>query len=650
MSHRKRIKKDKNENENENEQMKRSGKQGDNKEPPVINPNKNLRSNTRAKGRSGSKKSSKASRKHEDIETQPDTNDYSFDSIIERAKNFSKRNVYDQYKKEQFGSLFFESEGEGKSESFSEDNDNDINKAIRQMTRDIIKIEKKHQFQLPTKVHMQTEKKQDESDEDKKLEYDIRELGFYYDDLDKPDEYKPRKSSKRSSRQRGDGSMDNFPDVLELERQYRERFRVEVEPIPTFTVYTNYQDWLHIVHRKEMIKKNKIDSESELKHKYKDYLSNKLEETKQYIDDLQTEITQAAKKYNEHRLINRKMNESPKMIANVLDYFDNTNRVHVKLTNNFKVIVEFVSPKKIQKLDPGTRVSIVEKNMGINDVLKEEIDSYISGMEIQSGSIDVTFADIGGLEEQIQEIREIVEYPITKPQLYSKLGIEPPKGVLLYGPPGTGKTLLAKAVAANTNATFIRLVGSELVQMYVGEGARLVRELFKLARSKAPSIIFIDEIDTIGAMRAGDGQSSEKEVHRTLLTLLAELDGFDNNKKVRFIAATNMAEVLDPALLRPGRFDRKIYLPLPDKKGREAIFKILTKNLNVEPKNAYRKLVDLTEGLTGAEINNIVMEAGMFAIRQDAEAISEKHFIEAFNKLKAKGFRSNPALPSMPYS
>ena len=186
--------------------------------------------------------------------------------------------------------------------------------------------------------------------------------------------------------------------------------------------------------------------------------------------------------------------------------------------------------------------------------------------------------------------------------------------------------------------------------MYVGEGARLVRELFKLARSKAPSIIFIDEIDTIGAMRAGDGQSSEKEVHRTLLTLLAELDGFDNNKKVRFIAATNMAEVLDPALLRPGRFDRKIYLPLPIKREEKPYFKILTKNLNVEPKNAYRKLVDITEGLTGAEINNIVMEAGMFAIRQDAEAISEKHFMEAFNKLKAKGFRANPALPSMPYS
>jgi len=222
---------------------------------------------------------------------------------------------------------------------------------------------------------------------------------------------------------------------------------------------------------------------------------------------------------------------------------------------------------------------------------------------------------------------------LKKPELFKKIGIEPPKGVLLYGAPGTGKTLLAKAVAHETEATFIRIIGSELVQKFIGEGARLVREIFNLAKEKAPTILFIDELDAIGSQRLKIATSGDREVQRTLMQLLSELDGFELRGDVKIIGATNRFDILDPALLRPGRFDRMIEFPIPNEVSREAIFKIHSRNLNVEGKINLRKLVNLTEGATGADIKAICTEAGMFAIRKDAEIITEQDFLDATDKV-----------------
>jgi proteasome regulatory subunit len=240
---------------------------------------------------------------------------------------------------------------------------------------------------------------------------------------------------------------------------------------------------------------------------------------------------------------------------------------------------------------------------------------------------------VGGLEEQIIEIREAVELPLTKPELFSKVGISPPRGVLLYGPPGTGKTLLARAVAHETNAKFMRVVGSELVQKYIGEGARLVRELFEHAKKDAPSIIFIDEIDAIGAHRSESITSGDREVQRTLMQLLADLDGFKDRGNVKIIGATNRIDILDPALLRPGRFDRIIEIPEPDTEGRLSILKIHTKNMSVDKGVDLNEVAVLTTGMKGSDLKAICTEAGMFAIRSEKEMVFRGDFIKAIEKV-----------------
>ncbi|MDD3378699.1 MAG: AAA family ATPase, partial [Candidatus Methanomethylophilaceae archaeon] len=257
-----------------------------------------------------------------------------------------------------------------------------------------------------------------------------------------------------------------------------------------------------------------------------------------------------------------------------------------------------------------------------------------------------TYADIGGLKSQMIELREAVEDPLLRPELYAKVGIEPPKGVLLVGPPGTGKTLMAKAVANATNATFIRLVGSELVQKYIGEGARLVRELFELAKEKAPSIIFIDELDSVGAKRADVATSGDREVQRTLMQLLAELDGFKPTSDIKIIGATNRPDILDDALLRPGRFDRIIEIGLPDLDGRTQIFKIHLAHMNIEKDVNPKKLAELTEEASGAEIKSICTEAGMLAIRDGRDSISAEDFVNAKEKVMTAGRNKIKSLPA----
>jgi 26S proteasome regulatory subunit T2 len=231
-------------------------------------------------------------------------------------------------------------------------------------------------------------------------------------------------------------------------------------------------------------------------------------------------------------------------------------------------------------LEPGCSVLLHSKAMAIVGILQDEVDPMVSVMKVDKAPLE-TYADIGGLEQQIQEIKEAVEFPLTHPELYEDIGIKPPKGVILYGEPGTGKTLLAKAVANSTSATFLRVVGSELIQKYLGEGPKLVRELFRVADEMAPSIVFIDEIDAVGTKRYNANSGGEREIQRTMLELLNQLDGFDARSDVKVIMATNRIETLDPALIRPGRIDRKINFPLPDFKTKRMIFNIHTKRMTL---------------------------------------------------------------------
>ncbi|HLP79945.1 MAG TPA: AAA family ATPase [Acidobacteriota bacterium] len=249
---------------------------------------------------------------------------------------------------------------------------------------------------------------------------------------------------------------------------------------------------------------------------------------------------------------------------------------------------------------------------------------------------------IGGLDKQINEIKEVIELPLQKPELFKKVGIEPPKGVLLYGPPGTGKTMLAKAVAASTNSTFIEIVGSELVQKFIGEGAKLVKEVFQLARERGPAIIFIDEIDALAAKRIELGTSGEREVQRTFMQFLAEIDGFKRLDNVKIIGATNRKDILDPAILRPGRLDRHIHVPPPTIEGIKQVFGIHTQNMKLEKDVDIDRLAKLMEGFSGAEVKSACTEAGYFAIRQDKFKVAQRDFIDAVDKVKnSEEFKEN---------
>lgn len=283
-------------------------------------------------------------------------------------------------------------------------------------------------------------------------------------------------------------------------------------------------------------------------------------------------------------------------------------------------------------LEPGSRVALNQQTFSIVTVLPSEKDPVVTGMEVEEKP-DVSYDEIGGLEEQIVEIKETVELPLKRPELFKEIGIEPPKGVLLYGPPGTGKTLLAKAVAHETNATFIKIVASEFVRKYIGEGARLVRGVFELAKEKSPSIIFIDEIDAIAAKRLKSSTSGDREVQRTLMQLLAEMDGFESRGNVGIVAATNRPDILDPALLRPGRFDRFIEAPIPNEEGRIEIMKIHTSNMSMDEEVDIKLVASITEGASGADLKAICTEAGMFAIREERSNVTINDFMDAVDKI-----------------
>ncbi|ALC42026.1 CG17985 [Drosophila busckii] len=304
--------------------------------------------------------------------------------------------------------------------------------------------------------------------------------------------------------------------------------------------------------------------------------------------------------------------------------------INVKQFAKFVVdLADSVAPTDIEE---GMRVGVDRNKYQIHIPLPPKIDPTVTMMQVEDKP-DVTYSDVGGCKEQIEKLREVVETPLLHPEKFVNLGIEPPKGVLLFGPPGTGKTLCARAVANRTDACFIRVIGSELVQKYVGEGARMVRELFEMARSKKACLIFFDEIDAIGGARFDDGAGGDNEVQRTMLELINQLDGFDPRGNIKVLMATNRPDTLDPALMRPGRLDRKVEFGLPDQDGRSHIFKIHARSMSVERDIRFDLLARLCPNSTGAEIRSVCTEAGMFAIRARRKVATEKDFLEAVNKV-----------------
>jgi proteasome regulatory subunit len=299
--------------------------------------------------------------------------------------------------------------------------------------------------------------------------------------------------------------------------------------------------------------------------------------------------------------------------------------------NNQEVLTEL--PVQFDDgLEAGDRVAIND-SFSIQDQLDTETDARAQAMEVDE-SPDLTYADIGGLDEQVREVREAVEEPLVNAAQFEQVGIEPPSGVLLHGPPGTGKTMLARAVANQTDATFIKMAGSELVRKFIGEGARLVRDLFELASEREPAIIFIDEIDAIAAKRTESKTSGDAEVQRTMMQLLSEMDGFEDRGEIRIIAATNRFDMLDRAILRPGRFDRLIEVAKPDLEGRERILEIHTREMNLADEVTFEGLAEQTDDFSGAELASLATEAGMFAIRDGRTAVRIEDFEDALEKVE----------------
>ncbi|MCY3412765.1 MAG: proteasome-activating nucleotidase [Candidatus Heimdallarchaeota archaeon] len=312
----------------------------------------------------------------------------------------------------------------------------------------------------------------------------------------------------------------------------------------------------------------------------------------------------------------------------------------VKSSTGPQLVVNISSKINSKDLKVDTKVALNQRSFSIVDILPTSQDPAVRAMEIETKPT-IDYDQIGGLDKELEEVREIVELPLTHPELFEKVGINPPKGVLLHGPPGTGKTLIAKAVARNTNATFIRVIASELVQKFIGEGARLVREIFEFAKEQAPAILFIDELDAVGSKRLEVATSGDREVQRTLMQLLSSLDGFEPRGEVKVIAATNRPDILDPALLRPGRFDRLVEIGHPDENARLEIFKIHARGMNVSEEVDLKFLVASTSNFSGADIRNLCLEAGMFAIRDRRGDVRWKDFLNALHKVNQKKGNKN---------
>ncbi|KIM69484.1 hypothetical protein SCLCIDRAFT_1207913 [Scleroderma citrinum Foug A] len=316
-------------------------------------------------------------------------------------------------------------------------------------------------------------------------------------------------------------------------------------------------------------------------------------------------------------------------------------KVLVKVQPEGKYIVDFDSDIDVSALTPSSRVALRSDTYTIHKILPNKVDPLVSLMMVEKVP-DSTYEMVGGLDKQIKEIKEVIELPVKHPELFEALGIAQPKGVLLYGPPGTGKTLLARAVAHHTDCKFIRVSGSELVQKYIGEGSRMVRELFVMAREHAPSIIFMDEIDSIGSSRGESGSGGgDSEVQRTMLELLNQLDGFEATKNIKVIMATNRIDILDPALLRPGRIDRKIEFPPPGPEARVSILRIHSRKMSLQRGIDLKALAEKMGQCSGAEVRGICTEAGMYALRERRQHVTQEDFEFAIAKVLKKNQEGN---------
>ncbi|ORZ29618.1 peptidase 26S subunit [Catenaria anguillulae PL171] len=316
-------------------------------------------------------------------------------------------------------------------------------------------------------------------------------------------------------------------------------------------------------------------------------------------------------------------------------------KVLVKVHPDGKYVVDIAPSIDLALLTPTTRIALRSDSYLLHKILPNKVDPLVSLMMVEKVP-DSTYEMIGGLDKQIKEIKEVIELPVKHPELFEALGIAQPKGVLLYGPPGTGKTLLARAVAHHTDCKFIRVSGSELVQKYIGEGARMVRELFVMAREHAPSIIFMDEVDSIGSSRIEGGSGGgDSEVQRTMLELLNQLDGFEATKNIKVIMATNRLDILDSALLRPGRIDRKIELPPPNEAARADILKIHSRKMNLTRGINLRKVGEKMSGCSGAEVKAVCTEAGMYALRERRVHVTQEDFEMAVAKVMRKDTDQN---------
>ncbi len=337
-----------------------------------------------------------------------------------------------------------------------------------------------------------------------------------------------------------------------------------------------------------------------------------------------------------------KFKRAPLIACEVRDLIEE--KALIRLPNGNEFLVEVTGP--CSPVKPGDGVLVEQKNLAVVQKMQSMKRFDVERFVVMNKPM-TSWGEIGGLQEQIRDLKEVIELPMTKPQLFKDVGIHPPKGVLLYGPPGTGKTLLAKAVAASTNSTFIEIVGSELVQKFIGEGAKLVREVFQLAREKAPAIVFIDELDAIAATRIDVGTSGEREVQRTFMQLLAEIDGFEPLDNVKIIGCTNRRDIVDPAVLRPGRIDRLVYVPLPDETARTQILKIHTIKMNLDKKIHLPDLAKETAGLSGAELRALCTEAGYSAIRENRSRILHEDFASGLQKMTNERFDSDTSYMSM---
>ena len=330
----------------------------------------------------------------------------------------------------------------------------------------------------------------------------------------------------------------------------------------------------------------------------------------------------------------KRIQSVPLTIGSFMEMIDEHHGI-VSSTSGSTYYVRVLSTLDRQALKPNSSVALHRHAHSVVDILPPEADSSIQAMAVGEKP-DVTYEDIGGADAQKQEIREAVELPLQHPELYSQIGIDPPRGVLLWGPPGTGKTMMAKAVASATSATFLSVVASEFVQKYLGEGPRMVRDVFRLAKERSPSIIFIDEIDAVGTKRFDSGTGADREVQRILLELLTQMDGFDQATNVKVIMATNRPDTLDPALLRPGRLDRKIEFPHPDRRQRRLIFQACTSKMNLAPEVDLEDYVSRPERVSAADVSAICAEAGLQAVRHNRYTILAADFNKAYRKVVKK--------------